>query len=172
MKKILFVFLFILGCADKDLCGVVYPGTLEFSLEHVPADSHKTIKSAAKVWNKALGAEKIILGSGGFPIYWQQDWKHSPTAIGITSFLTNDYFIFSPEISINAQWYDFELIDGGTIDNPEAKKQADLYSLMIHEFGHALGIRHVDDSKAVMYPYANGAKELTETDLKQLYCRY
>ncbi len=44
----------------------------------------------------------------------------------------------------------------------------ELISVLAHEFGHALGIGHVPDKKALMYSYANSNLKLTPEDLTEL----
>lgn len=45
----------------------------------------------------------------------------------------------------------------------------ELQSILIHEFGHALGLSHVDDTNAVMYPTDKSeAIELNKADLDEL----
>lgn len=50
--------------------------------------------------------------------------------------------------------------------------QSDLLALLVHEFGHALGLDHVNDDQAVMYYLQHDAQEsnivLTEADLMEL----
>lgn len=59
------------------------------------------------------------------------------------------------------------------IDNAEDWNYDSLYSVMLHEVGHALGIPHdVDDENAVMYPFALGTIEFAESDIEQIQKRY
>ncbi len=50
--------------------------------------------------------------------------------------------------------------------------QWDLYSVVLHELGHSLGIGHTDDARSVMYPYyqkADGLKTADIDSIRQIY---
>ena len=56
--------------------------------------------------------------------------------------------------------------DGRTLSRDE------VYTTMLHELGHALGLNHTDDPESVMYPNANVIQEISKADLKRLSDRY
>jgi hypothetical protein len=46
--------------------------------------------------------------------------------------------------------------------------QWDVYSVLLHELGHSLGIGHTDEPGSVMYPYYQRATELKPTDIQSI----
>lgn len=70
------------------------------------------------------------------------------------------------------QFNEGEYISDGqktTINIYQFNNRTELISVLAHEFGHALGMEHLDNKKAIMY-YLNesGGEKLTEDDLLEL----
>lgn len=148
----------------------------------VPQEYHAQIREAAQVWNSELGKEVIsiesIVNGGSAPkqdgyniIYWMNEWEENKRSEQArTTIYWSGSKIYEADIKINAKDHNFSVAAnavGGKVD---------FYSLMVHEFGHVLGLTHIHENKpSVMHAFlANGntRRSLTETDLSSLRCEY
>ncbi len=73
---------------------------------------------------------------------------------------------------VNQREFEKGVFDGRSIDIYEFDKEEDLKVALVHEFGHALGLDHVDNPRSIMYRRL-GAQDikdihLTSEDLTQL----
>lgn len=150
----------------------------------VPAQFVPAIQRAADIWNQALGENILNIrttGGGGqsyepakdnySKIYWMKTWDaHKPNEQARTTVYWAGANIYEADVRINN--YNFEYFtDEDTVDY----QKVHLESLLVHEFGHVLGLAHVDDSTSVMQvSLANGylRAQPGQTDLESLKCEY
>jgi hypothetical protein len=73
---------------------------------------------------------------------------------------------------VNQREFEKGIFDGRNIDIYEFDKEEDLKVALVHEFGHALGIEHVDNPRSIMYRKLAAQNindiHLTSEDLTQL----
>lgn len=121
---------------------------------NVPEEFHQDIRDAAKAWNDYAGLELLKIKEEDYevPIYWipeqwsKNDEEASKEAVAHISWLGDN--ITEAVIFVNATNYRF------LTSKSKDSNGIDMKTLMIHEFGHVLGLDHDENNpKAVMYPY-------------------
>lgn len=156
--------------------------TLKLSIhQSVSSDYTEAIKDAARTWNEIIGREVIkidILGvSGSGPardgysiLYSLKEWDDDrPQEQARTTIYWAGHGIYEADIILNEDNFAF------SIEDEPATDEIDLYSLLVHEFGHALGLSHVEDANSVMYANLSGGmkrREITDVEQKSLACEY
>ncbi|MBK7843247.1 MAG: matrixin family metalloprotease [Bdellovibrionales bacterium] len=104
-------------------------------------------------------------------IYWLRQWESDRrTEQARTTVYWTGSRIYEADIRVNAQNFLFYNGDGSEIFSG-----VDLVSLMVHEFGHVLGLSHNEAAASVMATtLASGTlrRVPSKTDLDSIHCEY
>jgi hypothetical protein len=159
----------------------------------VPPAYDASIRAAAESWNKAHGRQLIIIdparvGGGGAArdgknvIYLLSTWEpERASEQARTSLYWVGDQIQEADVRINGLNYQFyttqtSVPGSGTISEAGVSGRAvNIESLIVHELGHVIGLRHNDASPSVMATYLKAHQErnqLQEADLVSLQCEY
>jgi predicted Zn-dependent protease len=150
----------------------------------VPPHYVNSVKSAAETWNTVLGKTVFHVhttGGGGqnyepakdnySKIYFLNTWDADrPNEQARTTVYWQGANIYEADVRINNYNFDF-FTTGDATDYSKVH----LESLLIHEFGHVLGLAHTHDSTSVMQVnLANGylREQPGQIDLASLKCEY
>lgn len=160
--------------------GAQVPAVL-FIDSSVPNEYTEDIKSAVAVWNKRVGREVLKVGGytddrrepgqdGKNIIYFRQTWESDRQfeQARTTVYWAGDR-IYEADVRINAK--DFRFSSGELT----VSGQVDMESLLIHEFGHVLGLAHSNATQSVMartLPDATERRELSKADEESIRCEY
>ena len=198
------------ACAEKPLeeasCNFVQNGSLQrvswgsqvpvvmYIDSSVPNEFTNDIKAAAAVWNKEIGREVIKIGGyvdsktepaqdGHNIIYYRSTWESDKAneQARTTVYWAGDR-IYEADLKINASVESRFTFSSG--DHPEVGR-IDMESLIVHEFGHVLGLAHSAAAKSVMarsLPTLNTAstdpsnqgirRNLSASDEESVRCEY
>jgi len=157
---------------------------VEFIIDQsVPEQYRVAITTAAEDWNRASGKTFIKISSqietsapwkveGKNIIYWvtKEGVFTSVTQQAKSLLRWTGTSLADVDILINAMNWKFYLTE------PERTADLHLESLMVHEFGHALGLTHQQIQKSVMYMSLGGSVirnvPTQSPDLEGLGCEY
>ena len=146
----------------------------------VPTQFYPAIQAAAASWNQVIGHQQLAVvgwqAKAGTPvedginvIYWLNDWD--PNQVNEQARTTIHWSanrLVEADVLINAKNFVFSA--GAPLPG-----QVDLQSLLLHEFGHALGLKHVDAVSSVMQKtlaYDFERRQLQALDLASVKCEY
>ncbi|MBO9668683.1 MAG: matrixin family metalloprotease, partial [Bdellovibrio sp.] len=137
------------------------------------------VHTAAKKWEDAAGmtlfniaAESTAIAASKDSrnvIYWNKEWAEKSNLQALTSLYWKGNKINEADLSIDAQYFTY------FVDKPAESDDIHLQSLLVHELGHVLGLKHRTSMPSVMWPILGSSvkrDELTESDRKSLKCEY
>ena len=172
--------------ADNDI-----PAVLHYNLAGAPEgiDLLRAMHSAAATWNAALGQGFRFFNAGPTEARPQSCADDDPDSDGINTVAWGELdgnvlgatcTIFRPEPGNGKpRVIEFDVTMSPAVPWSTADKtprdQFDLVSVVLHEFGHALGMNHTDAEDAVMRPSLGRGTQhrtLSEDDLAGLLALY
>ena len=184
MLKLLIPFLFV-SCGNEGLVDRFTSKHRHYKIHRdIPQRLHEPIHRAAYQWNATIGYEVLIydgisdkdfkdsiLGDEHNVIYYEQPQITSATATTLTKHMGLKPFGF--DIFLNTKLRDFQDVDNPHIQGLHFDKINDMESIMLHEFGHALGLDHIENYNSVMYKSFDGEygfkkRELQDDEKEQI----
>lgn len=147
----------------------------------VPQDFYEPIRQATAEWNRVVGREVLKIGgwtrTNGAPaqdganvIYFLKTWENDkPNEQARTTVYWANDRIYEADIRINGRNFDFF-----TTEDPIAGR-VDVQSLLLHEFGHVLGLAHTQGGESVMVKSLANAtlrRKPSPVDVDSLRCEY
>jgi hypothetical protein len=147
----------------------------------VPPEARPAIQRAINMYREVLGREIFVIDNweadgpdipqkdGLSTIYWMHTWEADRAKEQArTTLYWNGDQIYEADIRVNAANFRFDFMPG-------TLGQIDLESLLIHEFGHVLGLTHDPTIGSVMNFSLNEGqirRHLGIVDLASLHCEY
>ncbi len=153
-----------------------------FVSKSIPAEFHADLQEAADAWNKAAGKTVIIINLTKLDttefstpdlvnsITGFKEWDETKaTQQAITIVKYRSALIFEADIKVNFK--DFVYYS----KESQSTTQIHFGSLLVHEFGHALGLKHGIVKPTVMWATLASIfvrTQLSGTDTSSLECEY
>jgi hypothetical protein len=150
--------------------------------ESVPAEYYPAVEETLRSWEAATGKkifEVVSWGSRGpnqprqdgvNTIYYLNTWEDAKS---LEQARTSVYWIGDQireaDIRLNAKDFTFY------VDTSDRQRSVHMASLLIHEFGHVLGLKHQDGVASVMGTYLSSntvRSSISETDMASIRCEY
>lgn len=150
--------------------------------ESVPPEMYPAIEAAIQTWEQSAGRPMFRIAGYRLPgalapkqdgvnvIYWMNTWEaEKASEQARTSVYWVGDQIREADIRVNDKNFNFYL------STPVNYSDVHLQSLLVHELGHVIGLRHKDDTPSVMQTYLASQTmrvSLSDGDKENLKCEY
>ncbi len=175
-----------LASASEDACGYIqnsygqrvsWKGSLPVPLildPSFPTNYEPALQEAAKLWNDAAGMTLFKFSRSQSNkeniVYWQTSWDEAQKSMqAVTSLRWYKNQLTEAKVKIDARYYNFYT------NAPNSSLDVHFQSLLVHELGHVLGMKHKTVSPTVMWATLAGTtirEQLSDADIQSLKCEY
>lgn len=147
-----------------------------------PVQYEEVLRQAGNKWSEAAGMTLFLferqeaLGenksqrNGVNTIHWITDWPEAQKSLqALTHLYWKGNQLSESDIVINSKYFQYFTTE------PQDNSGVHLESLLIHELGHVLGLKHRTSMPSVMWTVLNGGikrETLTSADRESLKCEY
>lgn len=150
--------------------------------ESVPSSYYPALRAAISDWEQSVGHPLFQIVEFGVKgplqprqdgvnmIYWMDTWEANRTS---EQARTSVYWvgdeIREADIRINAKDFTYY------VTTPQSSRDVHLESLLVHELGHVIGLKHKDSGGSVMATYLSSMTvrdKIANTDLDAFKCEY
>lgn len=150
----------------------------------IPQDVYGDVQAAVDRYNSTMGRELIRIVAWGVSgpnkpsrdgtsmIFWDSNWDASLryTEQARTTIYYSGRQLYEADLGVNALFF-----QGYVSTQALGSTQLDLQSLLVHEFGHVLGLAHNSAQGSVMAASLKAGvyrRDLSGVDIDSLHCEY